>query len=135
MSLVKGKRQTNTILDFSGNETSRNKIRESLRLIKISNVSSQKNNLTIFDNVVKVGTYNIKLVLQEDYDNSPKKLKEFGRFQVRLFEFDKEINLKRDYRFKKQKWVKSNLDSGLKIKELIDTIFYCNRLHKLKLFL
>ena len=135
MSLVKAKRKENTILDFTDSKITKNKIRESLRLLRIKNVYCNKSNLTIYDNFVKVGTYNIKLVLQENYDNKPKKLKDFGRFQIRLFDQGKEVILDKDYRFKKQLWIKSNINHGLTISNLIDTIIYCNKLHKLKIFL
>jgi hypothetical protein len=135
MSLVKGKRQENTILDFSEPKTSKNKIKESLRSLNIVYARCYKNNLTIFDNHIKVGNYSIKLVLNDRYDCQPKKLREFGRFQIRLFEQDKEINISKDYRFKKQQWIKDNINHQLKIKDLVDTIIYCGKLNKLKLFL
>jgi hypothetical protein len=135
MSLVKAKRKENMILDFSDSKISKNKIRKSLRLLRIKNVYCNKNNLTIYDNFVKVGTYNIKLVLHENYDNKPKRLRDFGRFQIRLFDQNKEIILNKDYRFKKQTWIKSNTHHSLTIRNLIDTIIYCNKLYKLKIFL
>lgn len=135
MSLIKGKREVNTILDFSDPNISKNKIKEAVRFLKIVNVTVGKDNLTIFDNFVKVGSYNIKLVLQENYDNTPKKLSEYGKFQIRIFENNKEIKLQNDYRFKKQNWIKLNICHNLKIKYLIETIIYCQRLNNIKAFL
>ena len=135
MSLIKGQRQTHTILDFSDPNISKNKIKESLRILNIVHTCFNKKQLTIFDNFIKVGAYNIKLVLHENYDSKPKKLKQFGRFQIRLFEQEKEINLIKDYRFKGQSWVKDNTNHQLKIRDLVNGIVYCSKLNKLKLFL
>jgi len=134
MSLIKATRQTTVILDFS-NKVTKNKIKESLRDNIILYTYYNKNKRIIFDNFIKVGDYNIQLVLDDAYDCKPKKLREFSHFQIRLFELGKEINIKTDYRFKKQKWIKDNNEHQLKIRDLVETILYCKRLNNLKIFL
>jgi hypothetical protein len=138
MTLIKSRREHITILDFSNGELSKNMIKQSLRKTKIANASKEnKKTFTVFDSYIKVGMYDIKLVFQED--DSVKKptqpLREFGKFQISIIESNKEINLHSDKRFKGQIWLKDNKNSNLRINSLIEAIYHCYRLNKLKLFL
>lgn len=138
MTLIKGKRERITILDFSSGNVSKNKIKESLRSLRLKDTSAKDNKiLTIFDNYIKVGMYDIRLNLQEDFTsrNSSKKLQEYGGFQISISELDKKININKDGRFKSQYWIKNNSKNRLRSNHLADAIFYCSRLDKLRLFL
>lgn len=138
MTLIRSKRENITILDFSSGKVSKNKIKQSLRNIKTVDVYNQDTKiLTVTDNHIKVGMYNIKLILPTDYspNKSSKHLREYGSFQVVIFESGKPINLQKDGRFKNQYWIKPNSKNDLRIPNLTDIIYYCHRLNKLKLFL
>lgn len=138
MTLIRSKRENITILDFSSGKVSKNKIKQSLRNIKIVDVYNQDTKvLTITDNYIKVGMYNIKLMLPTDYNpnKSSKHLRDFGCFQVGIFESNQQINLQKDKRFSSQYWIKPNRNNTLRLPNLTDIIYYCYRLNKLKLFL
>lgn len=137
MTLIKSRREHITILDFSDGELSKNMIQQSLRKTKIAEISKDnKKTFTIFDNYIKVGMYDIKLVFQEDgIKKSSKHLREFGKFQVSIDESNKEINLYNDKRFKGQGWLKDNKSGSLRVNSLVEAIYHCYRLNKLKLFL
>lgn len=138
MTLIRSKRENITILDFSSGKVSKNKIKQSLRNIRVVDVYNQDTKiLTIPDNYIKVGMYNIKLILSGRYipDKSSKHLREYGCFQVSILEANEPINLKKDGRFKSQYWIKLNSNNVLRLPNLTDIIYYCHRLNKLKLFL
>lgn len=138
MTLIKGKRESITILDFSSGNVSKNKIKESLRNLRLKDTCAHDSKtLTIFDNYIKVGMYDIRLNLQEDYEahSSLKRLREYGGFQISISELGKEININKDRRFKSQYWVKENVKNRIRCSNLVDAIFYCSRLNNLRLFL
>ena len=87
------------------------------------------------ENEIKVGMYKICVVLSPAVQRlTNHKLKDFGDFTIQIYELGKEINLKRDNRFRDQYWVQKN-NSGLKVIDLTDIVCYCNRLDCLKAFL
>jgi hypothetical protein len=137
MSLCKIKHEQRVILDFSDRSITKNLIQNSIRraeILGLANVS--KTEVLCIENEIKVGPYYIQLVL--DYNENYHKLRDYGLFQIRIFECIKtrqEINTSKDYRFKNLEWIKNNNESKIRIKDLIEVIFYCNRLNKLKAFL
>lgn len=135
MTVSKIKFEKRTILDLTQEEKlSKNKISKLLRDIEI--ISLDPINHILFDNNIKIGAYNIKLVLGHSHEGS-KRLKKYGHFAVRVYENFKEVNVERDRNFKNMEendWIERNRDLNLRICDLIDVILYCKRLDNLYLF-
>jgi hypothetical protein len=144
MSVNKVKHEYKIILDFTNKKLSKTEVKRSLSDIEIAALyKSEENNLLddqliCVENEIKVGMYKISIVLPPAIQrNTSHKLKDFGTFRVQIFEDGKvcrEINLKRDGRFKEQYWTQKN-NCGLKVKDLTDIICHCNRLDNLKAFI
>jgi hypothetical protein len=132
MTVSKIKFEKRTILDLTQEERlSKNKISKLLRDIEI--ISLDPINHILFDNSIKIGAYNIKLVLNSSHEGA-NKLKRYGHFAVRVYENFKEVNVERDRNFKDVDWVERNKELNLRITDLVDVILYCKRLDNLYLF-
>lgn len=136
MTVSKIKFEKRTILDFTREEKlSKHKISKLLRSIKV--ISIDPINHLLIDNNIKIGAYNIKLILDNYGTSGEKNLKNFGHFSIRVYENLKEINVEKDKNFKdiiENTWVRRNRELNLRICDLIDVILYCKRLDNLYLF-
>lgn len=144
MSLIKGKQEFRTILDFSKSKVSKNQIKRSLREVEVREVVKvpETNTFTFVDNYIIVGMYQLRLSFESvDAINNRTKLKEYGGFRVAIYERNrkasiiKNINLDKDKRFVGQYWLEPNKSYGLRICNLVDIIMFLNRLSNLKMFL
>lgn len=145
MSLIKGRQEFRTILDFNGkNKISKNKIRQALREVEVCELVCLPDTsiYTFVENDITVGMYQIRLSFSSvDSSRSRNRLREYGGFRVAVYERSKKgnvlhnINLFNDRRFKSQHWVETNKDYNLRMKHLVDIIIHLNRLNRLKMFL
>lgn len=136
MTIIKVKSEHKIILDISNKIYSKNKLKGTLKTLQIIHEETSGHNVTMYVNEIKIGIYTIVLYLP--YDSSPKwnRLKDFGDFEISIFErsIPTCINLAKDNRFKQQYWVNKNFFGKLRIKHLIDAIIYCQRLDRLNAF-
>lgn len=144
MSLVKGKQEFRTILDFSEGKLSKNKVKNALRKAEVLEMVRLENSNTycLIENDIRVGMYQIRLSFSTmDSSCTRSKLREYGGFRVNIYERNRKgntiqyINLAKDKRFHYQKWTKLNHDYSVRIKNLVDIIMYVSRLNQLKMFL
>lgn len=144
MSLIKGKQEFRTILDFSKGKVSKNHIKRSLRKVEVREVVKlpESNTFTFVENNITVGMYQLRLSFQSvDSFNDRTKLKEYGGFRIAVYERNrkanilKNINLDKDKRFCNQYWLDSNKNYGLRINNLVDIIMHLSKLNNLKMFL
>jgi len=144
MSLIKGKQEFRTILDFSKVKLSKSKVREALRHAEVIEVDRINNSgHTFVENMINVGMYQVRLFFSAvDADMTRSKLKEYGKFRVGIYERANlgksmnNINLSKDRRFKNQYWTELNKEGyNLCTSNLIDIIMYLHRLDNLKMFL
>ena len=140
MTAIRSKLESRIILDFSNGKYSKNKIKQALRQCEVINILEGENrdDWLVYDNQIKVGMYTIKLRLPLDGPSTCSKLKDYGDFEISIYDtLSKEhsINLQKDSRFKDQYWVSYNFFGRLRIKHLIDIVTHCKRLDKLKAFL
>lgn len=141
MSLIKGKQEFRTILDFSKGKVSKNMIRRELRNAEVHELAQlpNTNSFTFVENDIKVGMYLIRLSFSSmDADRNRNRLREYGGFRIALYEIReksiKNISLNNKL-FKHQYWVELNKDYNLRAKNLTDVILYLKRLDSLKMFL
>ena len=136
MTAIKITTEHKTILDFSDGKASRNSVTSKLRSADFLEYKhSEKGDARTYLNYhVKVGIYDIYVDLCHT-KSCARKLKDYGTFCVRIWEGEKEINLKRDSRFKSLNWVKLNDKFNMRIPHLVEAIMFCNRLNNLKIFL
>jgi hypothetical protein len=136
MTAIKAKYEGRLVLDFSKGKYSKNKIKQSLRKCEIisSKPGIKPNEVTIFDNTIKIGMYTIHITLPYDSPATWNNFKQFKDFVI-FIEDNKRIDLSEDGRFKYQYWIKNNIFGWLKIKHLVDIIAHCIRLNNLKAFL
>lgn len=142
MALIKGKQEFRTILDFSKEEISKNKVKRALREVEVCEVSQipDTNSFTFVENGIKIGMYQVQLIFPWlSAERNRKRLREYGQFKIAIFEcrgkIQKNINLSIDKRFKNQYWVDLNKDYEIRMKTLTDIIMYIKRLDNLKMFL
>jgi hypothetical protein len=140
MTVIKYSNQERIVLDFSGDNLSKNQIKQALRSLSINATDSGIAESHYIINKIKVGMYNIRLFPVPMHGIL--KLRGFSNMFVQISEdskFNTPIFLKNDGRFKNQYWVQqtnSPVDvQNVKIKTLVDIIKYCHRLNKLKAFL
>src|ERR1700677_4446755 len=106
MTAIKAKIEDKTILDFSYGEFSKNKIRKAINrceviCAKITN--DEHNEWILFDNHIKIGMYDIVLVITWDSPQTWNRLKQYNDFEIEIYESNgKRIELKSDLRFKGQ---------------------------------
>jgi len=139
MTAIRSHEEPRTVLDFSHGKSSKNKIRQALDTCYLASLEEKKENeVTLYLNTIKVGMYSIKIQLPYDLVG-PRKLKEFKDFEIAIYDSQdpkaKRIDLKKDPRFRGQEWISSNSFGNLKIKHLVEVVFHCKRLDKLKAFL
>lgn len=139
MTAIRSHEEPRTVLDFSNGKSSRNKIKQALDTCHLASLEEKKENeITLYLNTIKVGMYTIEIQLPYDLAG-PRKLKEFKDFEIAIYDNPdpkaKRIDLKKDSRFRGQEWISSNSFGNLKIKHLVEVVFHCKRLDKLKAFL
>lgn len=135
-----------TVLDFSGERCSKNKIRQSLKTLEVMsfNYDEKTNTNLMVENYIRVGIFDIQLILP--VETGTRKLKDFSGMAISIKERDKNfdpssfesyVRQRESYKrlFGKQYWNQHNSMSGFKIKHLVDAIQYCQRLNNLKAFL
>lgn len=144
MSLVRGRHEIRTILDFSKGKISKNSVKQALRKVEVLEIYQKEENINTFvDNYIQVGMYEIYLGLKGAPSRDRTRLKNYGCFHVAVYEKKdkkspsslKNINLNNDGRFKNQYWVGLNSNSKLRTKNLVDVIMHARRLNDLRLFL
>lgn len=144
MSLIKGKQEFRTILDFSKGRMSKNKVREALRHTEVLECvyREEDSTHTFVENLINVGMYQVRLIFSSvDAVNVRSRLKEYGKFRIAIYERSRHgnvvhnISLAKDKRFTNQYWVDLNKDYNLRINNLVDIIMYLHRLNSLKMFL
>jgi len=140
MTTIKATSKKRTILDFNKPKYSKNYIHNAIRNCELIAVEQKENpnEFTIYTNEIKIGIYTIILELPCDSSTNWNKLADYGDFQVSIVDnthSTKEINLKTDYRFAEQPWIKNNFFGKLYTKHLVDIIFHCIRLNRLTCFI
>lgn len=142
MALIKGKQEFRTILDFSKDKISKNKVKRALREAEVRELVQLKdsNTHTFVENDIKIGMYRIRLFFSSiDSSRDRSRLKEYGGFRVAIYECRgnviQNINLSTDRRFKHQYWADLNKDYDIRMKNLTDIIMFVKRLDNLKMFL
>lgn len=139
MTAIRSQEEPRTVLDFSNGKSSRNKIKQALDTCHLASLEEKKENeIILYLNTIKVGMYTIEIRLPYDLAG-PRKLKEFKDFEIAIYDSPdpkaKRIDLKKDSRFRGQEWISCNSFGNLKIKHLVEVVFHCKRLDKLKAFL
>ena len=135
MTAIKITTEHKTILDFSDGKVSRNQVINRIRTADfIEFRSGDRDSRTYLSYDIKIGIYTIYIDLLHT-KSCAKKLKDYGSFCIRIYEGNKEINLKRDTRFTSESWVKLNHSFKLRVPHLVEAIMFCNRLNNLKAFL
>lgn len=142
MALIKGKQEFRTILDFSKDKISKNKVKRALREAEVHEVTElpDSNSFTFVENGIKIGMYQIQIIFPWlSADRKRTRLREYGGFKVAIFErrgnIIQNINLSTDRRFKHQYWADLNKDYDIRMKNLTDIIMFVKRLDSLKMFL
>lgn len=144
MSLVKGKQEFRTILDFSFNKISKNRIKQSLRQAEVLEVIQQEESsiCTFVENDIIVGMYQIRLFFNHrEVGQHRTRLRDYGGFRIAIYERTRKgtvlhnINLNKDSRFKHETWIDLNKDCNVRIKNLVDIIILLQRLNSLRMFL
>lgn len=118
------------ILNFQGESLSKTAIRRKLKSTKFEHIVHNGTACVIFVNHIVVGMYNIQLGLSEN-----KGLRNFGveiKDNPNLY-FP--INLAKDHRFRNQDWVSLSQQRSLNTTDLVNIIYYCSKLNRLKAFL
>lgn len=143
MSMLKAKLESKVILDFSKGRVTKNRIRQALRKVEVLEHLKVNGVNTIRDNFIEVGMYRIQITPYALSTERRKHLREYGGIRVVIFDRSVEhgivywtnTTIERDKRFKHQPWTKLNKDYKIRIKHLIDIIYYCHRLNKMRAFL
>lgn len=143
MTVIKGSQEFRTILDFSRNKISKNKIKQALRHVEVLEIIHHKDtkSYTIIENDITVGMYQIRLAFYSLSTEQRSRLKEYGGFRVSIYEHVRggkglqNINIPNDKRFQGLHWVPLNKDYKLRSNDLIDIIMHARRLNDLKMFL
>jgi len=135
MSVSKGSHEFRTVIDIGSQKMSESKLKKILRKTSILNCEKSNRKFIFIDNQIDIGIYRIMLLL----DDSPgTRLKDYGRFTIRVFELfpqeQKEIDLKKDYRFKGYSWITHNENDKFYITDLVQAILTCYKLNVLKAF-
>lgn len=141
MSLIKGKQEFRTILDFSIN-TSKRQIKQSICQADVLELIHHEGSNTFIENYIVVGMYQIRLIFNyHDADLRRTRLAQYGGFRIAIYERTRKgtvlqnINLNKDSRFKNELWIDLNNNSNLRTKNLVDIIILLHRLNNLSMFL
>ncbi len=136
MSVSKMSHEFRTIINVGSKRMSAYKIKKILRETNVLSLDRASHKSTSIDNQIDIGIYRIMLIL--DQSDEATKLRDYGRFKIRLYELfptrQQEIDLKRDYRFKGYEWIQRNEDNKFCIRDLVQAILTCNKLDALKVF-
>lgn len=142
MSLIKGKQEFRTILDFTKGKISKNMIKRALRQVEVHEVTQLpgSESYTFVENGIRIGMYQLQIIFPSvSADRQRTRLREYGGFKVGIFERKGKtlcnINVTTDKRFKDQYWTSYNKDYQIRMKNLTDIIMYLKRLDNLKSFL
>jgi hypothetical protein len=142
MTMVRGKLEHKTILDFSKGKVTRNRIRQALRKTEVIEKIQTKRGLTFRENWIEIGMYRINIIPYAVSTESRRHLREYGGMAINIQE--SMTPLKNHYRlipphsddrFKDQYWTELTRTYKIRIKHLIDIIYYCHKLDKLRAFL
>lgn len=140
MSIVKSKHEERVILDFSKEPISKSLVIQSLRQAEVVEMyKSETSDFTTFvDNFIKIGMYEIQLLLNGTPTAERTKLKNYGDFRINIVESIphsksfRYLKLNADTRVCNQYWAKNK---DLRSKHLVDVILHLKRLNNLKMFL
>ncbi len=144
MSLIKGKQEFRTILDFSKGKVSKNMIKQALRNVQVQEVTKlpDSESYTFVENQIRVGMFKIRILFPSLSAYQDRQLlREYGGFRVGIYEVTstgknkvlRNINLNHKL-FKDQYWVDLNQTYKIRMKNLVDIIMYLKRLDNLKSF-
>lgn len=133
MTVVRIKHQIQTILSFNSEpDLSKRKIAKILREVDILSFNKEKG--LFIDNDVRIGSFNIRLMLPTE---NKCKLGSFKKFGIRLYSLEeeewREIDFSHDDKFKTNSWAKKDI-FNFGISDLSDAILYCQRLDSLRIF-
>jgi hypothetical protein len=136
MTAIKINTEHKTILDFSNRKVSKNLIAQTIKNTEFLEFkyNDRRDSRTYLRYNIKVGMYQVYVDLTPT-SSCAKRLKEYGSFCIKVYSGTKEINLKKDPRFKSQHWVNLNDQYQLKTHNLVEAIMHCARLDSLKAFL
>lgn len=141
MSAIQIKQETKTILNFNDKLSKRNIYNSFKEIDFVSSYYSDEDKpkcLVLVNNDINVGMYKIRVSLLDILSDN-KKLYQHKNFKIAIFEnsnkLKKEINLKKDLRFKFYKWGQANDAWHLSIKDLVNVIYLCSKLDDLKSYL
>jgi hypothetical protein len=138
MTAIRAQEEPRTILDFSHEKCSKNKIKKALDNCYLTSLDEKEDDVTVYINQIQIGMYNVAILLPYDM-TGPRKLKEFKDFEVCIYDSPdpkaSRINLRKDSRFRSQDWVEQNFFGKLRVKHLVDIVYHCQRLDRLKAFL
>lgn len=136
MSAIKSEHEFRTIINIKSNKISEYKVKKILRETNVLSWESTAQKFTSIDNQIDIGIYRISLILNDK--PFAKKLKDYGKFTIRIFELypgtETEIDLRKDYRFKKYEWIRKNECGSFCINDLVKAILDCHKLDSLKIF-
>lgn len=135
MTAIRINTEHKTILDFSDSKFSKHEI---IRKLKSADFIEFKNNgkssRTYLEYDIKIGIYTIFVGLFHT-QSCGKKLKDYDRFFITIYEGNNIINDSIDTRFSSESWILANSKRRLKISHLAAAIMFCSKLHNLKSFL
>ena len=142
MTKVRAKLEIKTILDFSKGKVTRNRIKQAIRKTEVIETFQSKNRTILRENCIRVGMYRIDIIPSSVSTESRKYLREYGAFAINIYEsmnsqhnHHKLVHPHSDSRFEGQHWITRLKGYNLRIKHLIDIIYYCDRLNKMRAFL
>jgi len=142
MTKVRGALEIKTILDFSKGRVTRNRIRQSLRKAEVIEQIQSNKGLTFRENWIEVGMYKINIIPYAISTEPRRRLREYGGIAINILEaLNHEKNHHRlihphdDERFKDQYWTDLTKNYKVRIKHLVDIIYHCHKLDKLRVFL
>ena len=135
MTAIRARYEVKTILDFSKEKCSRNKIKKSLQQCPIIATENKSKRTVYYFNQINVGMYSIVLSLPLDSSNNWNRLKDYKDFAISVYVGDIPIDLQKNDLFSNQEWVRYNFFGNFRVKHLIDAIMHCKRLDSIKAFL
>jgi hypothetical protein len=134
MTLANSVMKQKVIIDFGNEIYSKEQIKgvlASCPIIRIQQIGAK--DFIIYSNIIKIGTFQIALILPLDAAPGWHLLSEYGDFMMYVYDpFC--VDLDQDSRFKDQTWVSKNCFGKLRVKHLVNAIYFCMRLSALKAF-
>lgn len=124
-------KQVVRIIDLNTQQLNKSKIAKILRETKFQSIQHQESTIVVINNEINLGLYSIKLSFQHSkVDVKKERLREYGKFDIRIFYKNQEIKVLKDPMFKTQAWIREPIC----INELIEAINYCARLDRLNAY-